>query len=153
MALIALDKFLPIPTGMRSFTLKDDDVFYDCSEALSFGFFSLGISAGRSYRNELDAGYIGRNWFLLVGGVGTSGGFLTTWGQQGSIASDPDPPIQTLDVISAADDRFNATPPFDDPLMTSWMAFMTEVDGTGNCVALCKAIDFNQFSHLPPTRY
>lgn len=51
------------------------------------------------------------------------------------------------------DDRFSATPPHDEQYKDSMMGFMTEADGTGNCIAFIRQRDFEGFHSSIPTRF
>lgn len=63
--LINLAQHMPLPAGTRYYTLKDDSVYYDCSEAQSFGIVDLTLYRGKNYRNELPAQYIGEKWSTM----------------------------------------------------------------------------------------
>lgn len=165
MSAITLTAFMPIPLGTQSFTKKEEEVFFSLAGAQSFGFFDQNVSVGRSYRNELSASYIGRQWLLFIEQSAPTP--LTspqafhktwTWAPTGLVTeSGTDASLltidQVMDAIAAADDRFNATPPHNEPLVMTFMAFMDGIDGTGKCVALCLASDFDAFSPTAPSRY
>lgn len=51
------------------------------------------------------------------------------------------------------DDRWNATPPHDEQYKDSMMGFMTEANGTGNCIAFIRQRDFEGFHSSIPTRF
>lgn len=152
-ALIVLDKYLPVPTGSKSYTLKDDNAYYSIDGALSFGFFTQILSVARNYRNELPANYIGRPWINVVSGAPVVGNAQVAWGSSGNLISDGTAPTQTIDPISANDDRFTKTPPIDETVSVTFVAFMDGATGAGNCVALVPASDFAEFSPNAPTRY
>lgn len=52
-----------------------------------------------------------------------------------------------------ADDRVTATPPHDEQYKDSMMGFMTEANGTGNCIAFIRQRDFEGFHSSIPTRF
>lgn len=152
-ALIVLDKYLPVPMGTQSYTLKDDDVYYPIVGALSFGFFTMTpISIGRNYRNELPASYIGRPWRLITTAEVDSL-YDSAWGNNGVISNASAPPTQAEDPVSAKDERWTGTPPNNESIGITYICFMDADDGTGNLIACFPASLFEQFSPLTPTRY
>lgn len=54
---------------------------------------------------------------------------------------------------ATADDRLNATAPHDEQYKDSMMGFMTEANGTGNCIAFIRQRDFEGFHSSIPTRF
>lgn len=124
--LLTLDKYFPVPEGAKYFTTKDDSAAIDIEGALSFGFFDQIVSRKRNYRNILSAGDLGREW-------------------ETSAISAYYP--------EAKDDRYTPTAPRNEPCTTTFMAFMSAANGTGNCIALIEAELFEQFSPGIPTRY
>jgi len=62
-------------------------------------------------------------------------------------------PIEAGLLTPAADDRLNATPPHDEQYKDSMMGFMTEANGTGNCIAFIRQRDFEGFHSSIPTRF
>lgn len=155
-SLIVASSYLPVPTGARFFTLKDDDVYYTLNGALSFSWINQSISNGRTYRNELPASYAGRAWQFIakisdttdtyIFGPPSPGNTFTTV----SLTTTID---QISDMLSSGDDRFNATPPHDLPGMITLMVFWDGATGAGNVVAMCPAALFEQFSSAIPVRY
>lgn len=123
-ALIVATTFLPIPEGTQSFTLRDDEVYYSLAGAQSFAFFNQVISKGRTYRDTLSAGDIGRAW-----------------------------PDSVADYAASQDDRFTHNALRDGITTVTFMAFFDGQTGSGNVVALCPAYLFEQFSPSAPTRY
>ena len=62
-------------------------------------------------------------------------------------------PTTTSGLPATADDRLTATPPHDEQYKDSMMGFMTEADGTGNCIAFIRQRDFEGFHSSIPTRF
>lgn len=137
--LIVATTYLPIPAGARSFTLRDDDVYYDLSDALSFSFYDqTPFSVGKTWRNTLDGNELARAW--ATGSlVGTSTAEVYDDRVQPVPASgQPTPsPIAPRNLI------FTKT----------YIIFWDGSAGSGNVVAFVDAALFEQFSKEPPTRY
>lgn len=55
--------------------------------------------------------------------------------------------------LTTHDDRFTATAPHDEQYKDSMMGFMTEANGTGNCIAFIRQRDFEGFHSSIPTRF
>ena len=56
---IVFDSYMPIPAGAKYYTLKDDNVYYDCTAALSIAFVHMSLYRAKLYRNELPIQYTG----------------------------------------------------------------------------------------------
>lgn len=125
--------FFPLPVGIKSYTVKDDAVYYDLTSALSFSFFDQLVYRGRNYRDLLDAGAIGRGW------------------SNGAIIVSP-PPVLSH-VAEVEDDRVQHELPRNEPQKVTWLIFWSGATGAGNVIAAVPEALFEQFSPNPPTRY
>lgn len=160
--LIVATDYLPIPAGTQSYTLKDDSVYYSLEGARSYSVIKQAMSIGRTYRNELPAGYIGRQWLTLFQGVESillasppaTGPYVKSM-KPGDVldATSVTTPTELQEAVVTADDRFSARPPFNDERNFSYHVFWDGQTGSGMVVATCLSTLFEQFSPNPPTHY
>ena len=56
---IVFEFYMPLPAGAKYYTLKDDNVYYDCTAALSIALVDMSLYRAKLYRNELPIQYTG----------------------------------------------------------------------------------------------